>query len=127
MNIKRMADQYSDRVKDTGANLADDIGEMELSEGKVCKIHISKLRTDIKRWYNHLHRALGSEKDLKKLLNVWECLIKISKICEGTDEVLRQRLLFEIRNEMGDFIHKLPRLIEKSLTRSVRESGIRLR
>lgn len=127
MNIKRMADQYRDQVKSTGKSLMDDIFEMELSKDSLQKILIRELRTKIKRWYNHLRKTLDSERDLKKLLNVWKCLFKISKIYEGTEENVRQHMLLIVRNDMGDFLEKLPRLIEKSLTRAVRESGIRLR
>jgi predicted translin family RNA/ssDNA-binding protein len=122
MNIKRMANEYRNQVKGTGNQLLKEINNLTPWS---CFHHH---RTDIKRWYNHLQKALGSEKDLKKLLSVWEGLVKISKIPEGTEKDKYQCLFSEVQNQMKDFVlKKLPSLIEKSLTRSVRESGIRLR
>jgi hypothetical protein len=56
--------------------------------------------------------------------------VKLSELFEENTESLnpkRQLILKKIQELMNKFLEKLPRLIEKSLTRSVRESGIRLR
>ncbi len=128
MNIKRMADEYRDQVKHTGLTLKSDIDQY-LFETSYHKGITGEYRTRIKLWYNHLRVNL-SKKDLKELLTVWEYLVKLSKLCEENTEDLnpKRELIFEkIQEHMNKFLEKLPRLIEKSLTRSVRESGIRLR
>ena len=130
MNIKRMADQYRDQVKSTGATMRHKVfGDYSQEIFVYKKTYIGEARTDIKRWYNHLRKALGSEKDLKELQKVWECLVRLSKLCGKSEKFddKRQLILTEIKNQMNKFLDKLPRLIEKSLTRAVRESKIRLR
>ncbi len=129
MNIKRMADQYRAQVMGTGLSFSTHM-LLNLPGDSCKKIFIGEYRTDIKRWYNHLKRALGSEKDLKELRKVWQCLVKLSELCEENTESLnpkRQLILKKIQELMNKFLEKLPLLIEKSLTRAVRESGIRLR
>lgn len=129
MNIKRMADEYRDRVKCTGIYLENDINR-NLPTYSYHKTIIGEYRTNIKRWYNHLQKALGSEKDLKELQKVYELLVELSRLCgENTETLYKERRLIveKIQDQMKKFLEKLPELIEKSLTRAVRESGIRLR
>lgn len=124
-----MADEYRIQVMNTGLDLKDSINR-HLLEYSSYKNIIGQYRTNIKRWYNHLRKALKSEKDLKELQKVWWCLVKLSELCGENTEGLnpeRQFIVEEIQKYMNKFLEKLPRLIEKSLTRSVRESGIRLR
>lgn len=129
MNIKRMASEYRIRVRNTGFSLRKHIIRY-LLEYSSRKNTVGNCRTDIKRWYNHLSKSLGSEKDLKDLHKVWEYLVKLSELCGEDKENLdpqRKLIVEKIQKQMNKFLEKLPRLIEKSLTRSVRESGIRLR
>jgi len=129
MNIKRMADEYRAQVMSTGKSLRNDINQHLLPDSHR-KILIGEYRTNIRRWYNHLLRALSSEKDLKELMRVYMLLVKLSKLCGKNTENLytkRRVVVEEIQKHMERFLEKLPHLIEKSLTRAVRESGIRLR
>jgi hypothetical protein len=129
MNINRMANEYRTQIMRTGENIMDNI-KRDFPRVSDNKTSVGQIRTNIKRWYNHLHRALGSEKDLKELLLVWECFVKLSELCDKNtiSSNLKCDMIFgKAIKHMDRFFKKIPRLIEKSLTRSVRESGIHLR
>ncbi|MDD4803582.1 MAG: hypothetical protein PHN69_00155 [Candidatus Pacebacteria bacterium] len=136
MNIKRMADEYRDRVMSSVRSLKSMILD-EKSEPPHLhyKGRLSIPRMCIKRCYRFLYRSFGSEKDIKELQKVWECLVKINqkginRLSEKDSEKLnpQSQLIFdEAVAHLDKLLEKLPKLIEKSLTRAVRESGIRLR
>lgn len=135
MNIKRMADEYRDRVMSSVRSLRSEILDEKSKPPHLhYKGHLSIPRMRVRRCYHFLHRSFGSEKDIKELQKVWECLVKINGRCNGRYEEdpenldPQSQLIFdEAVAHLDKLLEKLPRLIEKSLTRAVRESGIRLR
>lgn len=126
-----MADEYRDRVKSSVRSLRWEILEEKSKPPHLhYKGHLSIARMRVRRCYHFLHRSFDSEKDIKELQKVWKCLVKINERCEEDPKNLdpQSQLIFDKAVAYLDkLLEKLPRLIEKSLTRAVRESGIHLR
>ncbi|MFA5934439.1 MAG: hypothetical protein WC827_00935 [Candidatus Paceibacterota bacterium] len=131
MDIKKMADEYRDRVMSSVRSLKTMILD-EKSEPPHLHYRgrLSIPRMCVKRSHRFLRQSFGSEKDIKELQKVWECLVRINNLSEEDPEKLNpqcQLIFDEAVTHLDKLLKKLPRLIEKSLTRAVRESGIRLR
>lgn len=131
MNIKRMADKYRQQVTNTGIRAKAHV-EGVLLEDYGCYGDITDACRYLGQWYLKLKKSLGGEKDLKSLRLSWETIKRMKRVFRAdklrglTDaDMKRLKNLSDTALRQFDRFHKnLPKLIEKSLRRSVRESGI---
>ena len=134
MNFKRMARHYRYQVNGTGSRAQDLL--TELASNPQRDYRCTHARCYLRGWYRHLSKALGSENRLGDLNRSWLSLVKLSKLVKANEELdkipaekIEQALILAetAKKQLDQFLKKLPKLIEKSLTRSVRASGICLK
>ena len=131
MNIKRIAEQYRRQVTLTGRRAEVYVQDV-LFEGYDCYGDIDDACRYLRQWYLKLEKALGGGRDLKSLRLSWETIKRMKRVfrgnkhreLSGSDIKRLQNLSGTASRQFGRFHNKLPKLIEKSLRRSVRESGI---
>lgn len=125
MNIRRMADNYRRQLTNTGKEARNRLAWF-VSEPSHLRVHLSVAQecSYLRGWYVKLRKTLGTKRDLTNLLRAWQALTAAK---DEEDDGRKKSLAQEAAAELDVFLQKLPRLIERSLTRAVRESGIRLR
>ena len=133
MNVKRMADQYRKQVSTTGERAQYNLNRVAQNPG------VYRYQDESGRylglWYHHLKRALGDERSLGELRQSRETILRMKKVFPKVSrrkEIQDERKKGQLGKladtsirQLNRFLEKLPRLIEKSLSRSVREADIR--
>ena len=131
MNIKRMADQYRRQVSSTGQGCRMQLESV--AEDLTWDHRVASARAYLRLMYRSLEKALGRSRGLEELEKSWQKLVQMSKIHHrlhrkspvGNDLEHLGKLHREASEHLERFLKKLPGLIEESLRRSVRESGIK--
>lgn len=130
MNIKRMADAYRARIKKTAIRAEK---EVSLAVANPTLDRIVSAQRYLRLWYHNFSLVLDdTNNDLVNLLNAWSRLVHASTTLKKGQMDPDCSLIVNgcMRNAslyLGLFLSdNLPWIIEKSLTRSVKLSGIKL-
>lgn len=131
MNIKRMADQYRAQVSATGEGCRERLEEV--AKDLTWAHCVAYARAYLRLMYCRLEKALGKKEGLGDLEKSWQKLVQMGKIHHrlhrknpvGRDLECLRKLIGQASEHLERFLKKLPELIEESLRRSVRESGIK--
>lgn len=132
INIKILADKYRKQVMETAT---DQKAEFQNVAERADIYYIGRLSGQLGKSFSNMKKALGTERELSDLKRAWIILKRISgryKLMKKfiIPEEDRDFFLKEIRlaeSLFDRYFKKLPFLIERSLTRNVRRSGIRIR
>ena len=139
MNIRRRADDYRAQLRAAGNRARQEVQDAVSGvKNHADVIWIQSAQCYLRGWFVKLRRALGDENDLMELWMSWKALSLANQLVRVTaksgDSVVHaeniktaQRLVIEAQGRLEKFLQKLPWIIEKSLTRAVRTSGIKLR
>ena len=134
MNFKRLARHYRYQVNGTGRQAQDLLAELASNPQRDWRC--THARCYLRGWYKQLSKALGGENRLGDLNRSWLSLVRLSILVKANEKLdkipakkIEQALILAetAKKQLDQFLKKLPGLIEKSLTRAVHTSGIRLR
>ena len=132
INIRILADEYRRQVTRTANGQK---AGFETVKEHFDLYFLSKLSGSLGISFSKMKKALGSERDIRMLLRAWVRLKNIKMKYKQKNSFLvqaesRESFIRDIEaaERFFDLYHKkLPSLMERSLSRNVRQSGIRLR